>query len=89
VVKLEAMPDDRKRPVLLIPSSWTSRDLTRRSMQALLDAPTEKEGQVFWSAEETAVYSTGASAAIETNGLATALLKWGQASGVIRLAKER
>ena len=63
------------------------RDFTRRSMQALLDARTEKEDQVFWSAEETSVYSTGASAAIETTGLATqALLKWGQASETARKA---
>ena len=63
------------------------RDFTRRSMQALLDARTEKDDQVFWSAEETGVYSTGASAAIETTGLATqALLKWGQASETARKA---
>jgi A-macroglobulin TED domain/Alpha-2-macroglobulin family/MG2 domain/A-macroglobulin receptor binding domain/Carboxypeptidase regulatory-like domain/Alpha-2-macroglobulin bait region domain len=63
------------------------RDFTRRSMQALLDARTEKEDQVFWSAEETGVYSTGASAAIETTGLATqALLKWGGASETVRKA---
>ncbi len=62
-------------------------DFTRRSMQALLDARTEKEDQVFWSAEETSVYSTGASAAIETTGLATqALLKWGRASETVRKA---
>jgi hypothetical protein len=63
------------------------REFTRRSMQALLDARTEKDDQVFWSAEETGVYSTGASAAIETTGLATqALLKWGQASETVRKA---
>jgi hypothetical protein len=63
------------------------RDFTRRSMQALLDARTEKEEQVSWSAESTGVYSTGASAAIETTGLATqALLKWGQASETARKA---
>jgi hypothetical protein len=62
-------------------------DFTRRSMQALLDTRTEKEDQVFWSAEETGVYSTGASAAIETTGLATqALLKWGRASETVRKA---
>jgi hypothetical protein len=56
-------------------------------MQALLDARTERENQVFWSAEETGVYSTGASAAIETTGLATqALLKWGHASETVRKA---
>jgi uncharacterized protein YfaS (alpha-2-macroglobulin family) len=63
------------------------RDFTRHAMQALLDARTEKDQQVFWSAEETGVYSTGASAAIETTGLAMqALLKWGHASEAVRKA---
>jgi uncharacterized protein YfaS (alpha-2-macroglobulin family) len=63
------------------------REFTRRSMQALLDARTGKDDQVFWSAEETGVYATGASAAIETTGLAAqALLKWGQASEPARKA---
>ena len=61
------------------------REFTRRSMQALIDARTEKDDQVFWSAEETGVYSTGSSAAVETTGLAAqALLKWGQASEIVR-----
>lgn len=34
-------------------------DFTRRSMLALLDARTEKEDQVFWSAEETGVLLHG------------------------------
>jgi hypothetical protein len=56
-------------------------------MQALLDTRSESGDQVSWTAEETGVYSTGASAAIETTGLATqALLKWGQASGTVRKA---
>jgi hypothetical protein len=63
------------------------REFTRRAMQALLDARTEKDEQAFWSAEETGVYATGASAAIETTGLAAqALLKWGEALGVARKA---
>jgi uncharacterized protein YfaS (alpha-2-macroglobulin family) len=63
------------------------RDFTRRSMQALLDARTERGDQVSWNAEETGVYSTGTSAAIETTGLATqALLKWGRASETVRKA---
>lgn len=63
------------------------RDFTRQSMQALIDARTEKEDQVYWTVEETSVYSTGSSAAIETTGLATqALLKWGQASETARKA---
>ena len=56
-------------------------------MQALLDARTEKDDQISWTAEETGVYSTGSSAAIETTGLAAqALLKWGQASETVRKA---
>ncbi len=63
------------------------RDFTRRAMQALVDARTQKDDQVFWTVEETGVYSTGQSAAIETTGLAAqALLKWGEASEVVRKA---
>jgi uncharacterized protein YfaS (alpha-2-macroglobulin family) len=58
------------------------REFTRRAMQLLLDARTEKGEQAWWTSEETGVYSTGASAAVETTGLAVqALLKWGEASG--------
>ena len=54
-------------------------------MQALIDARQEKGDQVFWTAEETSVYATGESAAVETTGLATqALLKWGEASEMAR-----
>jgi hypothetical protein len=63
------------------------RDFTRQAMQQLLDARTEKDDQVWWTADETGVYSTGSSAAIETTGLAAqALLKWGQAAGTVRKA---
>ena len=56
-------------------------------MQLLLDARTEKDDQVWWTAEETGVYATGDSAAVETTGLAVqALLKWGQASATARKA---
>jgi uncharacterized protein YfaS (alpha-2-macroglobulin family) len=58
------------------------RDFTRQAMQLLLDARTEKDEQAWWTANETNVYATGASASVETTGLAVqALLKWGQASG--------
>ena len=58
------------------------RAFTNRAMQQLVDARTEKDDKVWWNAEETGVYATGESAAIETTGLAVqALLKWGQASG--------
>ncbi len=61
------------------------RDFTRESMRLLLDAGTEKGDQAWWTADETGVYSTGESAAVETTGLAAqALLKSGEASGVAR-----
>ena len=63
------------------------RDFTRQAMQLLLDARMEKDEQVWWNAEETSVYATGASANIETTGLAVqALLKWGEASETTRKA---
>ncbi len=63
------------------------REFTRHAMQALLDARTEKGEEVSWTSEETNVYATGQSAAIETTGLAVqALLKWGQASDTVRKA---
>ncbi len=63
------------------------RNFTRQAMQLLLDARTEKDEQAWWSAEETGVYATGASASVETTGLAVqALLKWGEASGTARKA---
>ena len=46
------------------------RDFTRQAMQLLLDARTEKDDQAWWNAEETGVYATGASASVETTGLA-------------------
>ena len=64
-----------------------ARDFTNRAMQALLDARTSQGETVLWNSEETGVYSTGKSAAIETTGLAVqALLKWGQANEVARKA---
>jgi len=63
------------------------RELTRHAIQLLLDARTEKGEQVWWSADDTGVYSTGESASVETTGLALqALLKWGEASGTARKA---
>ena len=56
-------------------------------MQLLLDARTEKDEQAWWNAEETGFYGRGASASVETTGLAVqALLKWGEASGTARKA---
>ena len=57
------------------------REFTRQAIERLLDARTERGDQVWWTADETGVYSTGESASIETTGLAVqALLKWGEAS---------
>jgi uncharacterized protein YfaS (alpha-2-macroglobulin family) len=58
------------------------REFTNRVIQLLMNARTEKDEQVWWTAQETGVYGSGASAAVETTGLAVqALLKWGGASG--------
>ena len=55
------------------------RAFTERVMNMLLDARIQKDEQTRWSAEETSMFSTGSTAAIETTGLAAqALLKWGQ-----------
>ncbi|HKD45032.1 MAG TPA: MG2 domain-containing protein [Candidatus Angelobacter sp.] len=63
------------------------REFTAQTMQLLLGARTEKDEQAWWNADETSVYATGASASVETTGLAVqALLKWGQASGIARKA---
>jgi A-macroglobulin TED domain/Alpha-2-macroglobulin family/Carboxypeptidase regulatory-like domain/MG2 domain/A-macroglobulin receptor binding domain/Alpha-2-macroglobulin bait region domain len=63
------------------------REFTREAMQMLLDARTDKDDQAWWTSEETGVYSTGASASVETTGLAAqALLKWGQWSSVTKKA---
>ena len=57
------------------------REFTNRAMQLLLDARTEKDDRAWWNSQETGVYATGESAAVETTGLAVqGLLKWGQAS---------
>jgi len=59
------------------------RAFTEKVMHLLLDAKSEQGDQVRWNAEETSMYATGASAAIETTGLAVqALLKRGSDSAV-------
>lgn len=63
------------------------RNLTRRAIEMLLNARKEKDEQAWWTAEETGVFATGESAAIETTGLAIqALLKWGEASSTVAKA---
>lgn len=90
---IESHPNSKPAPyTLAIIANFAAdygkdREFTRQSMQALIDARTEKDDQVYWTAEETSVYSSGSSAAIETTGLATqAILKWGQASETARKA---
>jgi len=57
------------------------RAFIRQATQLLLDARTEKDDQAWWNSQETGVYATGESAAVETTGLAVqALLKSGEAS---------
>ncbi|HEX3875577.1 MAG TPA: MG2 domain-containing protein [Bryobacteraceae bacterium] len=63
------------------------RGFIDRTQRSLLDAHEEKDDQAWWSAEETNVFSTGASAKVETTGLAVqALLKTGANSTVITKA---
>jgi uncharacterized protein YfaS (alpha-2-macroglobulin family) len=54
---------------------------SRSAIELLMGAKTEKDDFVWWTAQETGLYSTGASAAVETTGLAVqALLKAGMES---------
>jgi alpha-2-macroglobulin-like protein len=63
------------------------REFTQHAIQLLLDAREEKDEQVWWTTQETSVYATGPSAAVETTGLAVqALLRSGEASGTARKA---
>jgi uncharacterized protein YfaS (alpha-2-macroglobulin family) len=65
----------------------TDRGFMRQAVNLLLDARTEKDEMVWWSAEETSVYATGPSASVETTGLAVqALLRSGEAPGTARKA---
>jgi hypothetical protein len=63
------------------------REFTRHAIQLLLDARTEKDEKVWWTAEETGVYGTGESASVETTGLAVqALLQSAEGAGTVRKA---
>jgi len=65
----------------------SDREFTQRAIQVLLDARTEKDEKVWWTAEETGVYGRGESASVETTGLAVqALLQAGEAGGTARKA---
>ena len=60
-------------------------ELTRRALELLSDAASRKDEFVWWSADETSVYATGDSAAVETTGLALqAFLKAGGHSDIVR-----
>jgi alpha-2-macroglobulin-like protein len=60
-------------------------ELTRRALELLNDSASRKDEFVWWSADETSVYATGDSAAVETTGLALqAFLKAGGYPDVVR-----
>jgi uncharacterized protein YfaS (alpha-2-macroglobulin family) len=68
-------------------SYGSDREFTRHAIQLLLDARTEKEEKVWWTAEETGVHGTGESASVETTGLAVqALLQSAEGAGTARKA---
>ena len=56
---------------------------TAEAIRLLIDARTEQGDQAWWNSSETSMYATGASAAVETTGLAVqALLRHGSESAV-------
>ena len=68
-------------------SYGSDHEFTNQAIKLLLDARTEKDEKVWWTAEETGVYGRGESASVETTGLAVqALLQSGEASGTARKA---
>jgi uncharacterized protein YfaS (alpha-2-macroglobulin family) len=57
------------------------RSFAANAIRLLMDAARTENEQISWTAEETGVYGRGASASVETTGLAAqALLKWGEES---------
>ena len=65
--------------------SGKDSELTRRALELLRDSASRKDEFVWWSADETSVYATGDSAAVETTGLALqAFLKAGGYPDVVR-----
>ena len=63
--------------------SGKDHEFTHRAIERLLDTRTEKDEQAWWTSQETGVYATGASASVETTGLAVqALLKSGESSTI-------
>ena len=62
-------------------------NLSRRALEMLRDAATERGDAIYWTAPETGVYGAGDSAAVETTGLAVqAFLKAGGYSDLVRKA---
>jgi hypothetical protein len=60
-------------------------ELAHRALELLRGAATEKSDFAWWAADETGVYATGDSAAVETTGLALqALLKAGGYNDLVR-----
>ncbi len=60
-------------------------ELAHRALELLRDVATEKGDFAWWSADETGVYATGDSAAVETTGLALqAFLKAGGYNDLVR-----
>jgi len=81
----DAKPDVYTLAVLANFAVDYSKDpaFTEKAIRLLLDARSEQGDQARWNAEETSMYATGASAAVETTGLAVqALLKRGSDSAV-------
>jgi uncharacterized protein YfaS (alpha-2-macroglobulin family) len=63
------------------------RNMANQVVDMLVDSRTEKDDQAWWTTEETNMYGRGASAAVETTGLAAqALLKSGRHSAVVTRA---
>lgn len=61
--------------------------LIESTMRLLLDARAEGKDQTWWNSEETGMYATGRSAAVETTGLAAqALLKQGANPAIVTKA---
>jgi len=75
-----AKPDPYTLAVLANFATGYGKDagFTAEAMRLLIDARTEQGDQVWWKSEETGMFATGESAAVETTGLAVqALLKQG------------
>jgi hypothetical protein len=80
-----AKPDAYTLAVLANFATGYGKDagFTAEAMRLLIDARKEQGDQVWWTSEETSMYARGASAAVETTGLAVqALLKQGSESAL-------